>query len=343
VTSGERILIVKLGALGDVVMTSTIVARARRERPGSRVTWMCGRSVAPLVRAYDGVDEIIEVDDRALLTGGFAQRVTALAAVWAKIAGRRFDLVVIAHRDPRYRALTVPVRARIVRVLEDAPRETRPAVVRYFGDEYAALLGDAGDTAQGGQPLASVRAENPAGFRSDGRRLVILVPGGARNLLRESGLRRWPVDRYRAVAEALLAAGLRVALAGDSNDAWVRPEFAGVAVDDFIGALSIPATLGLMKQADLVVTHDTGPMHLARLAGAPLVALFGPTIPRRFIVEDEKTTVLWGGADLPCRPCYDGREFAPCTSNRCMQDTSAAQVIESSLARLGISSGVPAT
>jgi heptosyltransferase II len=338
--SGDRILIVKLGALGDVVMSSTIVARARRERPGSRITWMCGRSVAPLVRAYDGVDEVIEVDDRALFTGGLPRRIGSLAAAWLRIAGRRFDLVVLAHRDPRYNVLIAPVRAGKVRVLADAPRESRPLVVRYFGDEYASLLGDPSDPDAAGAPLASVKVEEPPGFRVDNRRLVILVPGGARNLLRESGLRRWPVDCYRTVAEALLAAGFRVVLAGDADDEWVRPHFAEVAVDDFIGRLSIPATLGLMKKAALVITHDTGPMHFARLVGSPLVALFGPTIPDRFVVQDGKTTVLWGGANLACRPCYDGREFATCASNLCMQDISVEQVIERSLARLGISSGV---
>jgi heptosyltransferase-2 len=63
-------------------------------------------------------------------------------------------------------------------------------------------------------------------------------------------------------------------------------------------------------------------MHLARLVRAPLVALFGPTSPAEFMLEDERTTVLWGGRHLACRPCYDGRDFAECRDNVCMQSIS---------------------
>jgi heptosyltransferase-2 len=68
-------------------------------------------------------------------------------------------------------------------------------------------------------------------------------------------------------------------------------------------------------------------MHVAVLAGTPLVALFGPTDPRWFIDDTRKSTrVLWGGENLACRPCYDGKNFAPCTDNLCLKSISAGQV-----------------
>jgi heptosyltransferase-2 len=83
-----------------------------------------------------------------------------------------------------------------------------------------------------------------------------------------------------------------------------------------------------MRGADLVVSHDTGPMHLARLVRAPLVALFGPTNPHELLWTDETVTVLWGGGHLACRPCYDGREFARCADNICLSSVSPAVVHE---------------
>jgi heptosyltransferase-2 len=145
------------------------------------------------------------------------------------------------------------------------------------------------------------------------------VPGGARNVLRESPHRRWPVGAYRAVAERLAGAGLRVALVGDANDRWVLEHFAGLEIVDLLGTLALRDTLRVLRDAAIVLSHDTGPMHLARLVRAPLVALFGPTTPSEFMLEDERTTVLWGGRHLACRPCYDGRDFAECGDNVCMQ------------------------
>ena len=96
--------------------------------------------------------------------------------------------------------------------------------------------------------------------------------------------------------------------------------------------MSVVESAAVLAAASVVVSHDTGPMHLARLVRAPLVALFGPTAPSTFVPADERTHVLWGGATLACRPCYDGREVAPCRSNLCMQDIDVATVERAALA-----------
>ena len=58
----------------------------------------------------------------------------------------------------------------------------------------------------------------------------------------------------------------------------------------------------------------------------PLIALFGPTNPNELLWIDESVTVLWGGEQLACRPCYDGREFARCANNVCLSSVSPAVV-----------------
>jgi heptosyltransferase-2 len=210
-----------------------------------------------------------------------------------------------------------------------------PIPGRYYADEYVRLLDEVPSRGPivGHHPLSDVRPMLPA--RRTGEPVgVVLVPGGTRNVLRESALRRWPVERYRVVAGQLRAAGLPVTLVGDANDAWVRPAFAGLDVRDEIGAHGLAGTLAVMAAADLVISHDTGPLHLARLVRAPLLALFGPTIPTQFLASDTDTQTIWGGAQLACRPCYDGREFADCRDNLCMKDITAADVVARAFAML---------
>ena len=156
--------------------------------------------------------------------------------------------------------------------------------------------------------------------------VVALAPGGARNILSDVPLKRWPLSHYADLARRLLAQGCGVVLTGAASDVWVREGFAGLGVLDLIGKTSVLELLGLYAACDAVVTHDSGPLHLARLAGAPLVALFGPTVPAEFVRADSRTVVLWGGAHLPCRPCYDGRRFADCHDNVCMQSVSPGEV-----------------
>lgn len=326
----EHFLIVRLAAVGDVVMASTLARRIRDERPSARITWLTGLGTAPLVGQFSDVDDVLAVDERRLLRGGPIDRASILLPLWRELLRRRFTRVMLLHPDRRYRAVVAPlIGTPIVALTRDRLGAMNPVPGRYFGDEYARLLDGTDHAGPLGhhhpfarlRPLAAVRTAN------DVRSRVALVPGGARNVLRESGVRRWPVQHYVDVARALVDDGVRVTLVGDVHDAWASPAFAELDVENRIGATTLIETLSLLASSDLVISHDTGPMHLARLVGAPLIALFGPTMPAQFVVEDERTAVLWGGSHLPCRPCYDGREFARCADNVCMSSIAPSVVL----------------
>jgi heptosyltransferase-2 len=342
----RRYLIVKLGALGDVVMASTLIGAIRARDPDAQITWLCGAGVAPLVELFDGVNDIVVADDVALLRGGAAARMRAILSLWRALATRRFDVTLLAHADRRYRVVVLPARLGRVRAL--SPHRDGgmlPIPGRYFGDEYARML----DTERsrgplvGHPPLATLRTplRPPLSPETVG---VVLVPGGARNVLRESALRRWPVERYRLVAEALLSQGEGVTLIGDTSDAWARASFAGLDLRDEIGTQSIAGTLALLARARLVITHDTGPLHLAALVRAPILGLFGPTMPTQFMPPPHPLVdAIWGGGHLACRPCYDGREFAACTNNLCVQDVSVDEVLRRARILLDRSSPMSST
>jgi heptosyltransferase-2 len=331
----RRVLIVKLAAIGDVVMALPMVSALREVDPASRISWLCGREVAPLLRAIEGIDQLIEVDEAAILTGTRVGKARAVREAWQRLAGMRFDAVYVAHSDHRYRWLVKPVRAAAVHWLGGQPGRPGPIPGRYYGAEYVRLVTGRDDHRATLPPFPTFGHALPPALEARladgegaGARRIAIAPGGARNLARDNPLRRWPLERYAALARQLLAAGARVALTGGAGDAWVREGFAGVAVDDFIGATSLPDLVALYRRCAAVVTHDSGPLHLARLAGTAVVGLFGPTLPAAFVPDGTRSRVLWPGAALPCAPCYDGREFAACDDNRCMQLIAVPAVAE---------------
>jgi heptosyltransferase-2 len=332
-----RFLIVRLAAMGDLVFASSVLTRIRREYPNAHVTWAVVRPLAELVRLFD-VDAVIEIDP-AVLTGGTLAKTRAVLRAWGHlIAAGKFDRVVVVHEDHRYRILCAPVRSGSFRMLTPGrPKHSNPISGRFAGDEYARLL-DPDTWTRGPKTerydIPDLRSKIPVPVGASDRPYVVLVPAGGKNALRASPLRRWPVENQAELARRFRAEGLSVALVGDHNDTWVRPHFEGIEVDDHIATLSITGTMSVMRGATLVVSHDTGPMHLARLVRAPLVALFGPQLPWKHIPADSDVTVLWGGAGLPCRPCYDPHEPALCTNNLCMQDLTVDYVFGAAMRRL---------
>jgi heptosyltransferase II len=319
-------LIVKLAAIGDVAMALPMVTALREQHPGARITWLCGEPAQPLLACVAGIDRIVVADERALLAGSRSAQVAATMGAWKHLRGASFDLVITAHGDPRYRLLTQFVRAKERRSLADPTGRARMVPGRYHGDEYLRLVTGADDYQARRFPLPAITAPLSAQLRaalSDGnpgrRPLIALAPGGAKNAARESPLRRWPLASYAELARLLESRGFAIALVGSDGDAWTRDAFAPGSVIDMIGRTTLPELIAVMRECAAVVAHDSGPLHLARLAGTRLVALFGPTDPASFVGERQGVKVLWPGAELPCSPCYDGREFADCSNNLCMQ------------------------
>lgn len=322
------VLIVKVGAIGDVVMALHAVTAARAVEPDARISWVCGSAVAPLLRLVNEIDELITVDDRLLLSGSMFERLREIAATWRKLAGRRFDLIANGHADPRYRVLTLPVFASRRRTWSHRPASRLPIRGRYHGDEYVRLMigGDGRVVEPARLPLVEVSLPEHLERRlSNTQPVVVLAPGGARNLLRDDRLRRWPLARYVALAKKLTGSGAEVVLVGAPSDAWVRDAFEPAEVVDLIGETDLVELYAVLSKAHLIISHDSGPMHLAALARTPLIALFGPTDPGERSVPSDRTAFFAPKA-LPCAPCYDGRNYAKCDRNICLEQTSVERV-----------------
>jgi heptosyltransferase-2 len=295
---------------------------------GFEIDWVCGQAVAPLLACYPWIRTIV-VDDRALLMGGKFARAKALISVWRILGGRRYELCATLYYDRRYRWLTLPVRAKRKMMLSMSDRATKLLPGRHHTDEYARILLKRED---GYSPtsLMPVRPErlptSPLPRKRAGVRIA-LVPAGAGNILRQQILRRWPAENYAALARTMLERGWEVVLLGGPDDGWVRRHFEGMGVADRIGDLTLPEVISACDDCDAVVSHDTGPLHLAGLSRASVVALFGPTDPGNFMPRRPGVVGIWGGEGFACRPCYDGRNFASCTNNGCMQQISVEMVM----------------
>ena len=320
-----RALLIKFGAIGDVIMA--IPAAHQLHLAGHSIDWVCGPTVEPVLTCYPWINRIV-ADDRAIQLGTASEKAKALATLWRALAGTRYDLAATLYYDARYRLLASPVKATRKLMLSHTDRRFRLLPGRHHTDEYARILMGWPDEVRA-QPLTPVPALNlPANphARVAGRQRVILAPAGARNQMRDDALRRWPPESYVELAQLLLAEEIEVVLTGGPDDVWIKPYFASLNVTDLIAQHTLPQTLALLDAGDVVVTHDPGPLHLAGITSAGIVALFGPTDPRGRIPQRAGALALWGGEGFACRPCYDGHSFAPCPRNDCIRQWTPSNV-----------------
>lgn len=322
----RRALIVKFGAIGDVIMA--IPAAYGLYQQGFEVEWVCGKAVRPLLQCYPWI-KLIPADDKAILAGRPWSRLREIVRLWRRLAFRRYQLCATLYYDSRYHILTAPVRSGRKIALSRSSRDTMLVTGRHHTDEYARVILGEEDTFRD-TSRSPLRPEHlPASpLAAKTRRRVAIVPGGTSNTLAKQTWRRWPIEHYVEVTKELLRRNVEVILLGGPEDAWVRPSFQRLQVIDCIGTLSLPEVISVCDSCDAVISHDTGPLHLAGLSKAALLGIFGPTNPSNFLPRRPSVIGIWGGHGFACRPCYDGRNFAPCTFNGCMYQVTPADVLQ---------------
>ncbi len=335
----HSVLIIKLAAIGDVVMALPMIKALRKDRANIHITWICCKTIKPVLNQINGIDEIISINGTELLTGNIFKRLLILFNIWLKLFLRRFDTVITGHSSWQYRLLSLTVRAKCKRSFYRNAGGTMPIPGRHHSDEYVRLAtGDDGPiVSRAILPIVSwslpENIEDKLKKNSDNK-IIALAPGGAKNALHEDAIRRWPMIGYVSLAKRLIENGYRVILTGAPSDKWVCQAFEKLkesyaedfSIIDLIGETSLVNLVALYGACDVVVTHDSGPLHLARLAGTPQVALFGPTNPNEKVPRTDKTKIIWGGENLACRPCYDGKVYAKCHDFACLKSIKVEEV-----------------
>lgn len=327
-----KILIFKLGFIGDVIMSLPALMALRQQHPHAHITWVADKPIVPLLEATGLVDRIVLLEESRLFGGSVLSRLKMVLSFWKRLGVGQYDLTISGHADNKVRLLLLPARTRQTRTFNrdgTAWNPVFPVPGRHHTHEFIRLFvgADYPNALPVVYPSLQLPALNPANLPN--KPFVVLAPGGTQSSIFGNGwLRRWPIDHYVRLAGWLREAGYAVALIGGKDDGWVLEHFADVPVHSFIGRFNLLETIKFLSGSDLLITHDCGPMHFAALANVPVVGIFGPTNPAEKLPLHGKATAVWGGEHLSCRPCYDNKLYAPCSANECVTSVSAARVWE---------------
>ena len=330
-----RILIVRLGALGDVVHAIPVAAALRRAFPAARIDWLVSAKHREILDLVTVIDRRLVINDRTDASGG-----SSLLAAIRELRSARYDVVLDLQGLMKSALLARSTGAE--RVIGFASRYAREPLARLFYTEVydpgrgglydpretrhvvtinLAMLETLGITAVTPEfPIEAVQSAAAALVARDaGGRYALLNPGAA------WPNKRWPPQRFGALAAAIeQGTGLRsVVLWGPGEQTLA----ADVAAASSGAAVVSPRTtvadlVALARGAALMVSGDTGPTHIASAVGTPIVGLYGPTRPSRNGPLTSKDVAV--SRDATCQ-CHHLRH---CVRDRmCLLDITVDEVV----------------
>jgi heptosyltransferase-2 len=324
--SVERVVVRAPNWVGDAVLSLGAVRDVRRNFPAARLEVLARPWVAPLYAAVAEVDAVREshglTPDRRLLRGAFDAAVllpnsfASAAPPWAAGIPERWGYAT----DGRGPLLTRKARV---------PPQVRGRSQVYY---YRAMLAGIGLTVSATpdvrlRPLEAWSAR-AASLLGDEGPWIGLNPGAF-----FGSAKRWEAARYAAAGERLARdAGARIAILGGTLE---RPlgEAIAAALDAparvLCGETSLGDLVGVLARLRLLLTNDSGPMHLAAALGVPVVAVFGPTDWRETAPVGERNRLV--REPVPCSPCL----LRECPiDHRCMRRVGVERVVSEARALL---------
>lgn len=309
----KRILVITLSNVGDIILTTPVIRALSKTFVGSRIDVMVGPRGKEIFEKDPAVFKLIVYDKHL--------PVSQKRRLQLKLKNLKYDLVVDIRNTvfplligPKYRTATVQrFPPRVVHMKErhlyrlkflgiDDPAEPSYIYIPKDDDDYAVKL------------LAKAGGEGP---------LVVVNPGA------KSHLKRWTAEGYAAVCDGLIdGCNASIALIGMTEDRETVDKVLAKMkrrdrVLDLVDKTNIRQLAAVLKRAKLLITNDSAPLHLGCAVGTKVLALFGPTDPKKYGPTGDLDVVIT--TKLKCQPC----EVAECAQNyECMRTIPPDDVLE---------------
>jgi lipopolysaccharide heptosyltransferase II len=320
----QRILIIQLKRAGDVLLTTPVVVALKKRFPDAKIDMAVDSAFRDVVMGLPALHRVILCDSRR-----------PWKALWQVFNGS-YDCVFDFQRSPRSAMLTL-VSGASTRVGYAMPfwgavysqRSSRPGDgVSVVGGKLALVESLTGPLSASLEPVMTLSASEQAWAQTAMPPVTGAAPIVGIIPTHRHDIRRWPADRFAAVAREWLAVNAVVWVFWGPGEETVAQDVARLAPGaQLIPHANLRQMASLLARCRVVVTNDSGPMHIAAAVGAPTVTIYGPTSP-----------VAWnpGGSrhrairldQLPCIGC--NRLQCP-YNHECMNDLASEHALKASV------------
>lgn len=274
----KKIALLKIGALGDVLMTTPLVRQMRRALPNARIDYLVGQACGDILEGNPAISRVIRFNENIL----YRRQLSQLGSLVRQLRG--YDAIFVLDKHWIFallaRLASAPLRVGFARRPVDGMFLTQKipyGAVKHEIDYYLAvgkaygLPIDFSDVAMDLPPSVSRSMEPP---------YIVLINGGGANANEQSTVRRMPDPLFSELVRVCLANAKVVFLGGKEESAYYD-KFAAGGTINLCGRTSLREAWEVLKHAQSVFSTDTGLMHMAGALNPNLTAIFGPTHPAR--------------------------------------------------------------
>ncbi|MBI5428213.1 MAG: glycosyltransferase family 9 protein [Nitrospinae bacterium] len=342
----RKILVVKLGAMGDLVMASAFFDALRRRFPEAEIVLLAGKTYGRVLERHPVFDRLVLADDAAIYRGGLGARLREVLRIVPRLRRESFDWVFVLHRAWPFNLLAFLSGARrrvgFARGREGILLTDRvvPARGRNEREIYLDLLRAAGVPAVYEKSFYYLSEEEDRfleefvrrhGIR-EGECVVGVGPGGGKNAKLFMPTKRWPADNYVLLIKKL-PPSCRIVLFGSRDERDLADRILSDCPDCVDATdLSYGEMASVFRRCRLYIGNDSGPLHIAEAMGIATLSFFGPTNPSVQAPLGPRHSVLYKRVE--CSPCYDDGRFPECDHMTCLNSITAEEAAEAARALL---------
>jgi heptosyltransferase-2 len=331
----SKILVVRFSSIGDIVLTSPVIRLLRKAFPESEIDFVAKRRFSDLVRHDPNLNFTYEYDPEDGIRG--------LWHLSKRLNEKRYELVLDLHNSIRSRLLCNSIHAD--RRLSINKHIFKRTMLVWFKknlyttivstvDRYSEPLKSLGIKIEDDEVSLSVPPQ--VTFRIE-RQLSPIIAGSKGPMVgfcpsAKHATKRWPAERYAEVGRQLVErSGATIFLFGGNDDDVLCDHLVnaiGRHAYNFAGRFALLETAAAMAHCRVVLTNDTGLMHVATAMKREVIAIFGSTVRQFGFFPHSQSAVVIENEHLGCRPCsHIGKAACPKKHFRCMLDIGTHEVL----------------